>query len=66
MEKSLSSAQITASLSLLREPGFLPAGLPDYADGISSAKRLGSRHGGLRLVALLAHVAFARARSGEG
>src|SRR6516225_48446 len=28
-EKSLSSAQITASLSLLREPRSRPAGLPD-------------------------------------
>jgi hypothetical protein len=35
LEKSRSSAQITASLSLLREPGFLPAGLPDYASALS-------------------------------
>src|SRR5262249_46085659 len=29
LEKSLSNAQITASLSRLREPRSLPAGLPD-------------------------------------
>ena len=33
--KSLSSAQITASLSRLREPRSLPAGLPAVHDGLS-------------------------------